>query len=94
MNLTQAFVNLSPVMQALIATLLPGSNGPGAAAVFFDQRGEQKLLDSMLAFAGGVAIAASYWSCLLLPSRCPEGKPIPGFRLPSGFWPAEYLCAS
>lgn len=36
----------------------------GAATVFFTKRVEKKVLDWMLGFAGGVMIAASYWSLL------------------------------
>ena len=39
----------------------------GAALVFFTNRVNQKLLDGMLGFSGGVMLAASYWS-LLAPS--------------------------
>jgi ZIP family zinc transporter len=36
----------------------------GAALVFFTKRVNQKLLDTMLGFSGGVMLAASYWSLL------------------------------
>ncbi|WP_040979647.1 ZIP family metal transporter [Oceanobacillus jeddahense] len=59
------FQNLSPVMQALAATLFTwGMTALGAAIVFATKTVHQKLLDSMLGFAGGVMIAASYWSLL------------------------------
>ncbi len=59
------FNDLNPVMQALIATLFTwGLTALGAATVFFTKRSNQMFLDSMLAFAGGVMIAASYWSLL------------------------------
>ncbi|CEG38655.1 zinc (zn2)-iron (fe2) permease family [Plasmopara halstedii] len=61
-----------PVVQALLGTLLTwGFTALGSAMVFVldveDQVTSQKLLDGMLGFAGGVMLAASYWS-LLAPS--------------------------
>jgi len=43
----------------------------------------KKLLDSMLAFAGGVMIAASYWSLLAPAIEMSEGKPIPSWVPPA-----------
>ncbi len=55
----------SPVMQALIATLFTwGVTAAGAALVFFTKAVNQKVMDSMLGFAAGVMIAASFWSLL------------------------------
>lgn len=65
----KAFVNLSPPVMALIATIVTWlATAAGAAMVFFF-RGEIKrsILDAMLGFASGVMIAASFFS-LLLPS--------------------------
>lgn len=57
--------NLSPVTQAFIATLFTwGLTAAGAAMVFFFKTINRKFLDFMLAFAGGVMIAASFWSLL------------------------------
>lgn len=62
------FQNVSPVTQALIATLFTwGVTLLGASLVFFTRAVNQKLMDSMLGFAAGVMIAASFWS-LLTPS--------------------------
>lgn len=56
---------LSPVTQALIATLFTwGVTALGAGLVFFTRTVNQKLLDGMLGFAAGVMLAASYWSLL------------------------------
>jgi len=58
----------SPVTQALFATLFTwGVTALGAALVFTTRTFNQKILDWLLGFAGGVMIAASYWS-LLAPS--------------------------
>jgi zinc transporter, ZIP family len=55
----------SPVTQALMATLFTwGVTAAGAALVFFTKTVNQKLMDSMLGFAAGVMIAASFWSLL------------------------------
>ena len=60
--------DLSPIWQALLATLFTwGVTALGAALVFLTKSVHQKLLDAMLGFAGGVMLAASYWS-LLAPS--------------------------
>ncbi|WP_026908197.1 ZIP family metal transporter [Paucisalibacillus globulus] len=62
------FEQFSPTTQAFIATLFTwGMTALGAALVFATKTLNQKLLDGMLGFAGGVMIAASYWS-LLAPS--------------------------
>jgi len=54
-----------PVTQALVATLFTwGVTAAGAALVFFTKTVNPKLMDSMLGFAAGVMIAASYWSLL------------------------------
>lgn len=59
------FQNLHPVLQALIATCFTWFlTALGASGVFFTKRVSKKILDPMLGFAGGVMIAASYWSLL------------------------------
>ena len=59
------FVNLHPTLQALIATGLTWFiTALGAATVFLARGVNRKLLDGLLGFAGGVMIAASYWSLL------------------------------
>ncbi len=58
-------MQLNPVIQALLATLFTwGVTAAGAALVFFTKTVNQKLMDSMLGFAAGVMIAASFWSLL------------------------------
>jgi ZIP family zinc transporter len=55
----------SPVVQTLIATMFTwGMTALGAAAVFAFKGFNQKMLDMMLGFAGGVMISASFWSLL------------------------------
>lgn len=55
----------SPITQALIATVFTwGVTALGAALVFFTKKVNPKVMDSMLGFAAGVMIAASFWSLL------------------------------
>ncbi len=55
----------SPVLLALGATLFTwGLTALGAAMVFFFRELNKRLLNTMLGFAAGVMIAASYWSLL------------------------------
>jgi ZIP family zinc transporter len=59
------FTSLSPVIQALLATLFTwGVTALGAALVVFTKSVSQKMLDSALGMAAGVMIAASFWSLL------------------------------
>ena len=55
----------SPVVQALLGTLLTwGLTLAGAAMALFLRGNQRKLLDTSLGFAAGVMLAASYWSLL------------------------------
>lgn len=59
------FVELNPILQALLATLFTwGVTALGASIVFFTKNVSKRTLDVMLGFAAGVMIAASYWSLL------------------------------
>lgn len=61
----QWFINLSPMRQALLATLFTWSvTALGASIVFFFKSINKKVLNCMLGFAAGVMIAASFWSLL------------------------------
>ena len=67
-ELSDRFVSLHPVLQALLAGFFTwGVTSLGASGVFFFRGVNRKLLDAMLGFSGGVMLAASYWS-LLSPS--------------------------
>jgi ZIP family zinc transporter len=60
-----SFVELNPIIQALLATLFTwGVTALGASTVFFTKTVNRKLLVLMLGFAAGVMIAASFWSLL------------------------------
>jgi ZIP family zinc transporter len=59
------FTSLGPVVQALLATLFTwGLTALGAATVFPFRDVPQKVLDALFGFAGGVMLAASYFSLL------------------------------
>jgi ZIP family zinc transporter len=76
-----------PVVQALLATLFTwGVTALGASAVFFTRDVGRRLLDSMLGFAAGVMIAASYWSLLAPSIEMAEGGILPAwFPAVTGF---------
>ncbi len=62
------FSNLSPVIQAFIATMLTwGITALGASFVFLFKNIKKNMMDAMLGFAAGVMIAASFFS-LISPS--------------------------
>ena len=62
------FISLSPILQALIATLFTWAvTALGAGMVFMTKNVGNRFLNAMLGFAAGVMVAASYWS-LLAPS--------------------------
>jgi len=72
--------NLHPVMQALVATCFTWAlTALGAATVFGAKDISRKVLDGMLGFAGGVMIAASYWSLLAPAIEMSGGKEIPAW---------------
>lgn len=63
--MTDYLLSLSPVGQALLATLFTWfMTALGAAVVFTAHDVSRKTLDGMLGFAAGVMIAASFWSLL------------------------------
>jgi ZIP family zinc transporter len=63
---TEWLLKYNPVFLAFVATLFTWTaTAFGASMVFFFKSLNQKLLNSMLGFAAGVMIAASFWSLLL-----------------------------
>lgn len=71
---------LSPVVQALIATLFTwGVTALGSSLVFFFKTINKKVLNGMLGFAAGVMIAASFWSLLAPAIEMAEGGPTPAW---------------
>ncbi len=62
---TETLLKLNPIILALLASLFTwGVTALGAAMVFFFKKINPKVLNSMLGFAAGVMIAASFWSLL------------------------------
>lgn len=61
----EALQDIHPVIQAFFAGIFTwGLTAAGSAGVFATRTVNQKLLDTMLGFAAGVMIAASFWSLL------------------------------
>ena len=74
------FLSLSAPMQALLATTFTwGLTALGAALVFFTRTVNQRLLDAMLGFSGGVMLAASYWSLLAPAVQLAENRAVPAW---------------
>jgi len=73
------FKTLHPVWQSFLATIFTwGLTAAGASLVFFFRNVSRKMLDTMLGFAAGVMLAASFWSLL-----APALELASAFRLPS-----------
>jgi ZIP family zinc transporter len=71
-------------MQAFLATIFTwGMTALGASAVFFFKTVSRKILDTMLGFAGGVMIAASYWSLLQPAIEMSESMGVPSWLPPA-----------
>jgi ZIP family zinc transporter len=74
------FATLSPILQALLATIFTwGMTAAGAATVFLAKNVSRSLLNAMLGFAAGVMIAASFWSLLAPAIAMSEGSGVPGW---------------
>jgi len=70
--------NLDPVVQALLAACFTwGMTALGAAMVFMKKDISRRFLDFMLGFAGGVMIAASFWSLLAPAIEMSQGIQFP-----------------
>jgi ZIP family zinc transporter len=70
--------NFHPIVQALLATCFTWAlTALGAAVVFTARDVSKRVLDTMLGFAGGVMIAASYWSLLAPSIEMSEGGILP-----------------
>ncbi|MDP3179663.1 MAG: ZIP family metal transporter, partial [Spirochaetaceae bacterium] len=77
------FSNLDHVLQAFLATMFTwGVTALGAGMVFFFKTIDRRVLDGMLGFAGGVMIAASFWSLLAPSIEMAESMGLPGWLPP------------
>lgn len=87
------FSTLPPIVQALLSTGFTYlMTAAGAASVFLFKKVNRRLLDLMLGFAGGVMIAASFWSLLAPAIEMSRGRQLPmwfppaaGFLAGAGF---------
>jgi ZIP family zinc transporter len=78
--LVEFLQKLNPVVQALLgAGFCWAVTTLGAASVFAARNISRRVLDGMLGFAGGVMIAASYFSLLAPAIAMSEGKDIPAW---------------
>jgi len=78
------FQTLSPLYQSLLAGCFTwGVTALGAAVVFVTRTVNRRLLDTMMGFAAGVMIAASFWSLLVPAIDLSEAQGIPGW-IPAG----------
>lgn len=74
------FIGLSHVAQALIATLFTWFvTALGASMVFFFKTINRRVLDTMLGFAAGVMVAASFWSLLAPAIEMASEGPLPAW---------------
>jgi zinc transporter, ZIP family len=72
--------DLSPVVQALLATLFTwGVTALGAATVYLTREFSQRFLDWILGFAAGVMVAASFWSLLAPGIEIAEKQGVPPY---------------
>jgi zinc transporter, ZIP family len=79
MNL-DLILQYNPVLLALIATLFTWAvTAFGSSMVFFFKTINKKILNSMLGFAAGVMIAASFWSLLKPAIEMAEGNGTPSW---------------
>jgi zinc transporter, ZIP family len=70
----------NPILLALFATLFTwGLTALGASMVFFFKTINKKILNSMLGFAAGVMIAASFWSLLKPAIEMAEESGVPSW---------------
>ena len=79
----EVLTGMPPVLQAFLACLFTwGMTAAGAALVFGTKKVNRRLLDAMLGFAGGVMIAASFWSLLAPAIELSEGRSLPSWVPP------------
>ena len=85
--MVEFFRNFHPIVQALVATGFTWfMTALGAAVVFLVRGVDRRLLDTMLGFAAGVMIAASYWALLAPAIEMSHGMGLPEwFPAAAGF---------
>jgi len=91
--MSASFLSMHPIWQAFFATVFTWAmTALGAAVVYLQQTPSRKMLDTMLGFAAGVMIAASFWSLLAPALEMAAGQWLPawlvvafGFMCGGGF---------
>jgi ZIP family zinc transporter len=74
------FTSLDPILQALLATCFTWFlTALGSSMVFFFKTINRRVLNSMLGFAAGVMIAASFWSLLAPALEMAADGPMPAW---------------
>jgi len=74
------FIELNPTLQALLATCFTWFlTALGAATVFLFKEFNRRILNTMLGFAAGVMVAASYFSLLAPAIEMTEETPFPSW---------------
>ncbi len=80
----EIFKNNSPLLNTVYATLFTWfMTAAGASLVFFVKTANKKLLETMLGFAAGVMIAASFWSLLSPSIEMSKNLPLPKWFPPA-----------
>jgi len=80
MHVSSWFVELNPVAQAFVAGLFTwGVTALGAGLVVFTRTVSDRVLVSMLGFASGVMLAASFWSLLAPSIALAEAQGVPAW---------------
>ncbi len=78
------FLDLHPIMQATLAGCFTWlMTALGASLVIFFKQINRRVLNSMLGFAAGVMIAASFWSLLAPAIELSENSPLPSWLVPA-----------
>lgn len=84
--MTEALLNINPIILALLATLFTWfMTAMGSATVFLFKTVNDKVMNMMLGFAAGVMIAASFWSLLQPALEIGEGKAMGWMPVAIGF---------
>jgi len=83
-DLLNLLKNNSPLTNTLYATIFTWfMTAAGASLVFFVKKANKKILETMLGFAAGVMIAASFWSLLSPSIEMSENLPFPKWLPPA-----------
>ncbi len=83
-NLILKFYENSPVLNAFLASTFTWfMTALGASFVFFLKKTNEKIMETMLGFAGGVMLAASYWSLLSPALELSKKGTLPSWAPPS-----------